>query len=119
MRLAIAAENNQVSAHFGHCEGFSIYNITDGKVESNEFIANPGHQPGFLPVYLKEANVNLIIAGGMGERAQMLFAQNGIDVIVGASGSCEDALNQYLSGNLQSKGEFCKEHEHAHECGEH
>ena len=70
MRIAVATENAIVSAHFGHCEGFTIYEVENRKFKSSNFIANPGHEPGFLPVFLKEKNVDLIIAGGMGERAQ-------------------------------------------------
>lgn len=119
MRVAIATENECVSAHFGHCEGFTVYEIDNGNAANKMFIANPGHQPGFLPVFLKEKNIDLVIAGGMGERAQMLFTNNGIDVIVGANGECGDVLRQYIDGKLTSKDVFCKEHEHAHECGEH
>jgi len=30
MKIAIAADGNVVSGHFGHCEGFQIYDV-DGK----------------------------------------------------------------------------------------
>ncbi len=112
MKVAIAAENGVVSAHFGHCEGFTIYDMEDGQVKEKTFIPNPGHQPGFLPVFLSEKNVNLIIAGGMGERAQMLFNQNGIEVIVGADGACDDVIEKYKRGELESSAEFCQDHHH-------
>jgi predicted Fe-Mo cluster-binding NifX family protein len=112
MKIAIASENGVVSAHFGHCEGFTIYDMEDGKVKDKTFIPNPGHQPGFLPVFLSEKDVNLIIAGGMGERAQMLFNQNSIDVIVGADGECDNVLEKYQRGELKSSAEFCQDHHH-------
>jgi len=115
MRIAIATEGKNVSAHFGHCEGFTVYESTGAENKSGVFIPNPGHRPGFLPAFLKQENVDVIIAGGMGERAQMLFAQNGIDVIVGANGSCGDAIASYTAGRLVSTGEACKEH--GHNCG--
>jgi len=55
----------------------------DGKVKSNLAIPNPGHQPGFLPVYLGDMGVTCIIAGGMGPRAQTLFEERGIRAVVG------------------------------------
>jgi len=115
MRIAIAAQGDNVSAHFGHCEGFMMYDMDGETAPEGKMLANPGHQPGFLPVFLKEKGVDLVIAGGMGERAQMLFAQNGIDVIVGANGSCGDAIASYTAGRLVSTGEACKEH--GHNCG--
>ena len=119
MRIAIATENGAVSAHFGHCEGFTVYDTEGGKVTDTQYIANPGHQPGVLPAFLKQAQVDVVIAGGMGERAQSLFAQNDIRVVAGAEGSLDKAIGDYLAGALVSKGDFCKEHSHAHDCGGH
>jgi len=119
MRIAVATENANVSPHFGHCEGFTLFDVENNDIKAEEFVANPGHQPGFLPVFLGEHGVNMIIAGGMGERAQVLFAQNSIETIVGASGSAKDAVNSYLSGSLNTTGEVCKDHSNAGGCGEH
>lgn len=116
MKIAVACEGKVVSAHFGHCEGFMIYNVEDGKVTVNEFKPNPGHRPGFLPVYLKEQGADVIIAGGMGETAQMLFNENGIEVVVGAQGSCDEVVNKYLDGELKSTGSVCHEHQHEGHC---
>jgi predicted Fe-Mo cluster-binding NifX family protein len=112
MRIAVATENGIVSSHFGHCSGFTIYDTEDGKVTSSNYVPNPGHEPGVLPVFLSNLNVEIVIAGGMGERAQTLFSQNNIDVIVGASGSADDAAASYLEGSLKSAGVFCSEHNH-------
>ena len=86
MKIAVASEEKNVSGHFGFCEGFTIYDVNGAKELKKEFVKNPGHKPGYLPVFLKELNVNLIIAGGMGETAQDLFNENGIEVVVGAQG---------------------------------
>lgn len=116
MKIAVACEGKYVSAHFGHCEGFTVYDVEDNKVLKEDFVENPGHRPGFLPVFLKEIGVNVVIAGGMGETAQQLFMQNGIDVIVGAQGYCEDVVNKYLNGELKSTGSVCREHQHEGHC---
>ncbi|MBU3160725.1 NifB/NifX family molybdenum-iron cluster-binding protein [Clostridium frigoris] len=110
MRIAVASEESKVSGHFGYCEGFTIYEVEDGKSISNSFTANPGHKPGYLPVFLKELNVDIIIAGGMGETAQNLFNENGIEVVVGAQGLSDDAVQKYISGKLKSTGSVCHEH---------
>ena len=119
MKIAIATENGMVSAHFGHCEGFSMYDVENGVVTGSEFVANPGHQPGFLPVFLKEKNTDVIIAGGMGGRAQSLFVENGIDVVVGAQGTCDAAIETYIKGELKSTESVCSAHEESGSCGGH
>ena len=116
MKIAIAADGNVVSGHFGHCEGFQIYDVDGEKILNKEFIANPGHRPGFLPVFLKEKGVNIIISGGMGGSAQQLFSDNDIEVIVGASGDCDKVIEKHLEGDLKSTGSICEEHAHEGHC---
>ncbi|MDD4568583.1 MAG: NifB/NifX family molybdenum-iron cluster-binding protein [Tepidanaerobacteraceae bacterium] len=109
MKVAIPTDNKSVSAHFGHCAEFTIYDIDEKnkKVNSKEVIGNPGHEPGFLPGYLAKQGINCIIAGGMGSRAKQLFDQNNISSITGASGSADEVIQEYLAGNLVSDGNYC------------
>jgi predicted Fe-Mo cluster-binding NifX family protein len=116
MKIAVASEGKQVSEHFGHCEGFTIYEVGEDKSLKKDFIQNPGHKPGFLPVFLKGKNANVIIAGGMGETAQQLFRDNEIEVVVGAQGLCDDVVQKYINGELKSTGSICTEHQHEGNC---
>ena len=68
----------------------------------------PPHEPGVLPRWLHEQNVNVIIAGGMGQRAQQLFTQNDITVVVGASSAePEELIGAYLQGTLEVGNNAC------------
>lgn len=118
MKIAVASEGKMVTEHFGHCEGFTIFESENQKITSKEFIPNPGHRPGFLPVFLNEKGVNVIISGGMGGGAVEIFNEKGIEVITGAAGEAEIVANSYLQGKLKSTGSVCHEHQHADECGE-
>lgn len=111
MRIAIATDGDFVSAHFGRCPIYTLVEIEEGKIVNKKVINNPGHQPGFLPQFLKEQGVDCVIAGGMGPRAQELFAQAGIKVILGVTGSVDDVIKQLLNGTLKEGKSFC-EHEH-------
>lgn len=118
MKIACASNGNNISGHFGHCEGFTIFEVQKETIVEKLFKPNPGHRPGFLPVFLKDLQVDVIISGGMGETAQQLFKENSIEVIVGAEGKCEDIIENYLKGNLKSTGSVCREHEHEGHCNE-
>lgn len=118
MKVAVASEGVMVSEHFGHCEGFTMYDIDNAEIKGKVFVQNPGHKPGLLPVFLKEQDADVIIAGGMGETAQALFNENGIDVVVGAQGNTDDVVKLYLAGGLQSTGSVCTEHAHEGHCNE-
>ena len=82
MKVAISTDQGYVSAHFGRCPSYTLVEIKEGQILNKEEVPNPGHQPGFLPQYLSEKGVNCIIAGGMGPRAQGLFAQKNIETII-------------------------------------
>lgn len=118
MRIAVASEGNKVSGHFGHCEGFTIFDVDNGNIVSKEDVKNPGHKPGFLPEFLKGKNVDVIISGGMGEKAQDLFKNNNIDVVVGAEGLADDEVKRFISGSLKSTGSVCSKHEYEGHCNE-
>lgn len=110
MNIAIASDGEFVSGHFGHCKGFMMYDVEHIEVKNKVFIPNPGHKPGYLPVFLKERKAEVIIAGGMGEAAQNLFNEKGIDVVVGAQGKVDDIIKLYITDGLKSTGSVCTEH---------
>ena len=116
MKIAVASEGKKVTGHFGHCEGFTLFDTKDNRITNKVFVSNPGHKPGFLPVFLHEKGVNVIISGGMGGGAVDIFNEKGIEVITGAAGDAEAAVNSYLQGKLSSTGSVCHEHRHADEC---
>ncbi|WP_313757402.1 NifB/NifX family molybdenum-iron cluster-binding protein [Tissierella sp.] len=117
MKIAVASEGKMVTEHFGHCENFSIFEIEEKKIIKTEIIPNPGHKPGFLPNFLNDLGVNVIISGGMGGGAIDIFNEKDIEVIVGAKGDAKEAVNSYLQGSLKSTGSVCNEHQHHNECG--
>ena len=107
-RFAIPMAQGKLSLHFGHCESFAIIDMDDGKVVGREDAAAPGHVPGLLPKWLAERGVNVIIAGGMGGRALALFAEQGIEVAVGAPrGEPEDLVKSYVVGTLATGENIC------------
>lgn len=108
MKIAISTDGNFVSAHFGRCPTFTIAEIENEKVLKVEEINNPGHHPGFLPNFLAERGVNYIICGGMGNRAQMLFAEKKISPIVGITGKIDEVVEKFAQGKLKSGESFCK-----------
>jgi Mrp family chromosome partitioning ATPase/predicted Fe-Mo cluster-binding NifX family protein len=117
MKIAVASERDMVTEHFGHCERFNIFEAENQKIVKSESIPNPGHRPGYLPNFLHDMGVKVIISGGMGGGAIDIFNEKGIEVIVGAQGQAKAAAELYLQGNLKSTGSVCHEHQHSSDCG--
>lgn len=110
MKIAIPLTNGKCSTHFGHCEQFALIDVDEKarKVTKHRILTPPAHEPGVLPRWLHHEGANIIIAGGMGQRAQSLFVENGIKVVVGATE--EDAgklAMQYLDGTLTTGDNVC------------
>ena len=86
MRYAIPISGDRISSHFGHCDSFALIKVDEQtkRILKKEIVPSPGHQPGFLPKWLAAQSVSFVIANGMGSRAQSLFQQNQIKVIIGA-----------------------------------
>jgi predicted Fe-Mo cluster-binding NifX family protein len=111
-RIAVPVTGGKLSAHFGHCEEFVIFSAKDAPGETTaevvEVLESPPHQPGLLPAWLNEHGVHMVIAGGMGSRAQDLFSQAGIEVMVGAASTDpKEIVQSYLDGTLVAGQNVC------------
>lgn len=108
MKIAIPITNNKLSPHFGHCETFSIFTVADKQIVQETSVVPPLHEPGSHPRFLKEQGCSVIIAGGMGGRAQDLFHDSGIQTIIGAPDlPPEELVTCYLQGKLESGDNLC------------
>jgi MinD superfamily P-loop ATPase/predicted Fe-Mo cluster-binding NifX family protein len=110
MKIAVPLDNGHVSMHFGHCAAFALYEVDDTSREvlSQSTLPAPPHEPGVLPGWLHERGANVVITGGMGRRAQDLFAEHGIRVVVGApSALADDVVASFLNGALQAGANVC------------
>jgi Mrp family chromosome partitioning ATPase/predicted Fe-Mo cluster-binding NifX family protein len=110
VKIAVPIENGRLCNHFGHCENFALMDVDRDKkiILRREDIPAPPHEPGLLPRWLQERGVNTIIAGGMGSRALGLFAERGIQVIVGAApGEPEAIVRSHLDGVLVTGQNVC------------
>lgn len=110
MKIAIPTADGRLCMHFGHCQQFALVDVDgeNGNAMTTEFVTPPPHEPGLLPRWLHEKGVDLVIAGGMGHRAQQLFVQSGVNVLVGAPAEPpEQLVSAYLAGELQSGTNAC------------
>ncbi len=110
MKIAVPVANGRLCLHFGHCSQFVIHEVdaVAKRTLRREYLTPPAHEPGVLPRWLHEQGVSAVIAGGMGQRAQQLFAENGVEVIVGApEGDPDEIVAAYLAGSLKAGENVC------------
>jgi len=112
MRIAIPSNNPGGleagrSDHFGHCEVFTIVDLSENnEVENVSTIANGEHKAGgcMVPVkVLEEAGAEVIVVGGMGARPMQGFASVGIKVYFADRGSVKtvgEVVIKFSAGQL-------------------
>ena len=123
MKIAVTYDNGNVFQHFGRTEQFKIYDVENGKIVSSEVIGNDGLGHGALAGLLANNAINVLICGGLGGGAMNALTSAGIEVVAGASGNTDAAVEAYLKGELVSSGANCDHHDHHHGedhvCGDH
>jgi predicted Fe-Mo cluster-binding NifX family protein len=108
MKFAIPLANGRLTAHFGHCQEFALIEVAENKITNKQILTPPPHEPGVLPSWLHEIGADIIIAGGMGQRAIGLFGEKGIKVITGAPELEPEALvASYLDNTLIAGTNVC------------
>ena len=119
MKIAVPTkEGNQIDNHFGHCEFYTIFAISD----SNEIIAETILESpqgcgckSNIAYDLAAQDVKVMLADGIGEGAINKLSSQGIQVIRNCKGDVHDLVVSYLSGDLKDGGQNCAAHaEHAH-----
>jgi len=121
MKIAVPVTDGEFCSHFGGAEAFALYAVDrDNQVFGDRRVLSPPeHGRGVYPMWLKRVGADVVLAGGMGPRAVGIFAQHGIEVVLGVQGSDPDALvRQFLGGTLEATGEACRDHGF-HDCGHH
>ena len=120
MKIAVTYENGNIFQHFGRTENFKVYDVENNQVVSSEVMGSNGTGHGALAGLLAEHGIDVLICGGIGGGAQAALAQAGVELVAGAQGDADQAVEAYLKGELVSTGANC-DHHHGedHSCGDH
>ncbi len=123
MKIAVPViGDNQVDAHFGHCEYFKIYTLSEENIViSVERMDSPqgcGCKSNVAEIFQQEG-VRLLLVGGIGQGAITVLNAHGVEVIKNCSGDVTELVAAYLSGNVADSGANCSGHGHDHQCTNH
>ncbi len=120
MKIAVTYEAGQVYQHFGHCAAFKIYQIEQHNIVSSQMVDTQGQGHSALAEFLKNHQVDVLICGGIGGCARCALDAAGIQIYGGVSGDVEDAVVDFLAGDLRfDPHASCSHHSGSHTCGGH
>ncbi len=121
-KVAIPSKGGMIDDHFGHCEKFDFFTLSD----KNEIVEHQEYEgsetcgcKSDLAVELAKEGVSVLLAAGIGQGAMNKLKQSGISVFSGFKGEVKKVLEMWLSGSV---GNFsiCTSHGDAdHECSNH
>jgi len=125
-KIAIpVTQNNQVDDHFGHCEYYNVFTVSDqGEITDVQTIPSVqgcGCKSNIASV-LANMGVTTMLAGGIGGGAINVLNYAGIDVVRGCSGDALQNAKSFVAGLVTDSGESCQQHEahhlegHNHQC---
>ena len=109
-RIAIPLAAGRLSLHFGHCQEFALFDVDPEtkEIAGKETALAPGRVPGLLRRWLHGQGAHIIIASGIGQRAQQLFTQDDVTDVVGAV--CEfpeQIISAHIGGTLEGGENIC------------
>jgi predicted Fe-Mo cluster-binding NifX family protein len=115
MKIAVpVTSENQIDSHFGHCESYGVFTISEKKeITSIESVKSPqgcGCKSDIASI-LASDGVSIMLAGGIGGGAINVLNNSGIEVIRGCSGNALEVVKQYLAGLVEDSGSSCHQHE--------
>lgn len=121
MKIAVpVTRNNQIDEHFGHCEFYSVFTISEqneiAKTETIPSVQGCGCKSNRANT-LAENGVRVMLAGGIGAGAMNVLNASGIEVIRGCSGDASSVVKSFLKGSINDNGESCHQHEAHHSGG--
>lgn len=120
MKIAVPTkENNQIDDHFGHCEFYKIFTVSDqNQVISEERMESPqgcGCKSNIAETF-KNEGIGTMLAGRIGDGAINKLNAQGVTVIRNCQGDVSEIVKKYLAGEIKDSGSNCAAHEHGHEC---
>lgn len=116
MKIAVTYDNEQVFQHFGHTELFKVYEVENGNIIDSYVAGVEGAGHEALAIVLKNSEIDTLICGGIGMGAQLALKDVGITLYGGVTGSCDDAVNALLKGELNYNPNVTCNHHEDHNC---
>lgn len=114
--------NNQIEAHFGHCEFYEIYTFSNTNEILDLQLLKSSQACGCKSsdaTLLASGGVTMLLSDGIGDKAVNKLKKAGIKVIRGCSGDSADVVLQFIDGEISDSGVSCLHHNQKHRVRHH
>ena len=116
MKIAVTSQNRKIiTEHAGRCRKFWVFDIENSKIIDKNLVEF-GREHSFHESSPHEDhpldNVDVLIAGGMGQGLVMRLERKGIKGIITSESDPQQAVLHYLDGSLERGQPHLHEHGH-------
>lgn len=120
MKIALPTRGTRIDDHFGHCEMYTVFTVSENReIVNTETIPSPqgcGCKSNIASV-LQAQGVVVMLAGNMGAGALNVLSNHGIQVVRGCSGEVKTVAEAWLKGELADSDVGCSHtHDDGHVC---
>ena len=130
MKIVIPTLEGKLCGHFGHCESFTFVevNAETKEITNIETVIPEDGVSCQSAGWLAQQGIDLVLAGGMGGRPLMTFAQNDVEVVTGCPElEIKEIVELFLNNTLETtenscghgENHQCHGHGEGHHCGGH
>jgi predicted Fe-Mo cluster-binding NifX family protein len=120
MKIAVPVKSDgSIDAHFGHCDQYQLFTISEDKQIINTEILPSTQGCGCksnIASTLEQLGVSIMISGGIGDGAVNKLKMHHITAVRNCQGDAAENVLLYLHGEILDGGTNCASHDADHEC---
>jgi predicted Fe-Mo cluster-binding NifX family protein len=121
MKFALpVSAKGRLAPHFGHSDQILFVTVDgQGTATAEQLMPLPPHEPGLYPRLIIERQPDVLLAGGIGERAVLMLADAGIRVVAGLpDGDARQLVRDWIAGTVEPHTNPCqgRAHDDEHAC---
>ena len=123
MKVCVPTNGNrgideEVGQHFGMAPTYTVVDTNTNEVTIIDNTSNHMGGSGHPPELIKNAGADIVLVGGLGGRAIMMFNELGIKVYIGAKGTVKDTIQLWKDEKLEEVSDPNQSTCNHHACGD-
>ena len=107
MKIAVTYADGNVHPHLGQCTCVKFYEVEDDKIVSTDIVDMPSPGHSMIARVIFSNGATAVICGSLKPGAASALELSGIQLVAGAEGPADDAVQAFLEGTLKHDPAAC------------
>jgi predicted Fe-Mo cluster-binding NifX family protein len=107
-KVVIPLKDKILSPHFGVCDSFAFYKISENRIEDFYEENSPKHEPDKIPYWIVSQDVTDVIVSGIGQKAIDILNKENINIFAGINYyEPEIIIQKFIDNDLKTSMNPC------------